>query len=185
MIVGYSPIPKHPKPGTATNTATSSWASSVHFDKSVRVYGITTRPTIHSTLHAPPPPPRSLLHTTESLPNLIVQLVKLALDVLLALGVGRLKLHLRQLEDDIGCRVADLPSHRHQHEFRTRTTGESLAHLGVRRVARLDDALGLLVERDKVAEHTCRLVEGAVSVVLGDTVLLEEVVLTGSAGCRV
>lgn len=49
-----------------------------------------------------------LLHSTESLADLIVQLVKLPLDVLLGLSVGRLELHLGELVHDIAAGVADL-----------------------------------------------------------------------------
>ena len=57
----------------------------------------------------------------------------------------------------------------------------AITHLGKRDVARLHGALRLVVERNKVLQHARRLVEGAVSVVLGDTVLLQEVVLSVNA----
>lgn len=105
---GYSPIPK--TSNSQAQTAGPWPYRSFRAFRQIDNVSMVSQPAPRSTLHAPrsTPPPRSLLHTTERLPNLIVQLVKLALDILLALGVGRLELHLRQLEDDIGRRVADL-----------------------------------------------------------------------------
>ena len=50
----------------------------------------------------------SLLQSTERLAHLAVYLLKLARNVLFTLRVGRLKLHLRQLEHDVGSGIANL-----------------------------------------------------------------------------
>lgn len=51
-----------------------------------------------------------LLQSSERLGHLVVELVKLAADVPLALSVGRLEFHLRQLVHDVGGCVSDLVS---------------------------------------------------------------------------
>jgi len=51
-----------------------------------------------------------LLHPPESLLDAVVYLVKLASDIRLALRVGRLELHLRQLVHGVPCGVPDLGS---------------------------------------------------------------------------
>lgn len=49
-----------------------------------------------------------LLQAPERLLDLLIQLLKLARNILLALRVGRLELHLRQLERAVACCVTDL-----------------------------------------------------------------------------
>lgn len=56
---------------------------------------------------------------------------------------------------------------------------EDWADLGKRHVARLDGSGTCVVVVDKVLQHADSLVEGAHSVVLRDTVLLQEVILAG------
>ncbi len=67
-----------------------------------------------------------------------------------------LEFHLRQLEHEIASRVLDL--------------GESHVSLG-------DGFEGRIVESNKVSQHSAGLVEGAISVVLAHTILLQEIVL--------
>lgn len=51
---------------------------------------------------------RLLLQSSESLLDLLIQLVEFACDILLALCVGRFELHLRKLKGDISGAVSDL-----------------------------------------------------------------------------
>ena len=60
----------------------------------------------------------------------------------------------------------------------TSLTGDG-ADLGECHVARLDGSGTCVVVVDKVLQHAYSLVEGAHSVVLGDTVLLQEIILAG------
>lgn len=128
----------------------------------LRVYPYTY--TYHSPL---------LVDASERLFDLLGQCIELALDLLLARRVGVFELHLRQLVDNVGRGVSDLlPS------ALVYDNGNLEADLGKRHVARLDDPGAGIVVVDKVSEHAHRLVEGAHSVVLRDTVLLQEVVLS-------
>jgi len=51
---------------------------------------------------------QSLVDTSESLFNLLGKRIKCTLDLLLARSIGVFKLHLRQLEDDVGGSVSNL-----------------------------------------------------------------------------
>eukprot|EP00760_Papus_ankaliazontas_P029145 PhM_4_TR4148/c1_g1_i1/m.22013 len=92
----------------------------------------------------------------ESIDNVLVLLAVVRVQLLLAV-LGQLELHLLQPSEGVRDRVAD-------HRPRDLVLGAALA----------DGLLRLLVVGRNVANHPHRLVQGAVLVVLGEGVLLEE-----------
>lgn len=118
-----------------------------------------------------------LVDTSESLFNLLGQSIQVTLDLLLVRRVWVFEFHLRELENDIGSCVSDLKLISFTSSTRMQTG--NWADLGECHVARLDGSGTCVMVVDKVLQHAHSLVEGTHSVVLRDTVLLQEVILAG------
>ena len=110
----------------------------------------------------------SELHLLESPIDLLVEIVE-ELPHLVLRGGGQLEFHVVEPGNDVSLSAEGLLDVAHR---------DLLLPLG----GLLDDALAVLVELDDGLHHADGLVEGAVVVVLGEGVLLEELVFD-DCGC--
>jgi len=110
----------------------------------------------------------SELHLLESPVNLGVEVVE-ELPHLVLWGGGQLELHVVEPGNDVGLTAQGLLDVAH---------GDLLLSLG----GLLDDTLAVLVELDNGLHHADSLVEWAVVVMLGEGVLLEELILDDLGG---
>ena len=115
-------------------------------------------------------PDSSELHLLESPIDLLVEIVE-ELPHLVLRGGGQLEFHVVEPGNDVGLSAQGLLDVAHR---------DLLLSLG----GLLDDALAVLVELDDGLHHADGLVEGAVVVMLGEGVLLEELVLDDLGGLR-
>lgn len=102
-----------------------------------------------------------ILQVTETLLQILVQLVEIGLDLRLAVLHWVLELHRRQLVQDVAHRLAD------------HIPGDFVLGLG----RGLDGVAGHVVEADDVSQHADRLVERTEPIVRRVRVLLQEIVL--------